>query len=153
MRRLALTVFVCVSLLAVGAAPSPAAKPPPLKQAFAPLNLQIKNIGVDIGKALKAAGNETDLQLAKQFAGLADRAAAATTKVGKLKGAKGTNLNTQRQLQLALAQGAIDLANISTAASAHSASKAKAATLALIKDSAPITAARTRLAKALGIKP
>jgi hypothetical protein len=152
MRRLALVVFVCVSALALGAAPSSAAKPPPLKRAFAPLNLQIKNIGNDIGRTLNAAGDETDVQLAKQFAGLARRAAAATTAVGKLKGAKGTRLILQRNLQLALAQGAIDLADVSTAASAHSVSKAKAATLALIKDSAPITKARTAFAKALGIR-
>jgi hypothetical protein len=152
MRRLALMIFVCASLLAVGAAPS-AAKPPTLKQGFVPLNLQIKKIGTDIGKTLTAAGDETDVQLAKQFAGLARRAAAATTAVGKLKGARGVKLVMQRQLQLTLAQGAIDLANISTAASAHSASKAKVATLALIKDSPPISKARTAFAKALGIAP
>jgi hypothetical protein len=152
MRRLVVMMFVCASVLAVGAAPS-AANPPTLKQAFVPLNLQIKNIGTDIGNTLTAAGDETDVRLAKQFAVLARRAAAATTAVGKLKGARGANLVMQRQLQLALAQGAIDLANISTAASAHSASKAKAATLALIKDSAPISKARTKFAKALGIAP
>jgi hypothetical protein len=54
-------------------------------------------------------------------------------------------------LQLALANGAIDLARIAASASAHDAAKAKAATLALIKDSKPITVARTKLAKALGI--
>jgi hypothetical protein len=152
MRRLLVTMFACASMLAVGAAPS-AAGPPTFKQAFVPLNLQIKHIGSDIGKTLDAAGNETDVQLAGQFAGLARRAAAATTAVGKLKGATGQKLVMQRQLQLALAQGAIDLANISTAASAHSATRAKAATIALIKDSAPITKARTKLAKALGIAP
>jgi hypothetical protein len=91
------------------------------------------------------------VQLARSFAGLAQRAAASAGKVGKLKGASGTNQITQRQLQLALAKGAIDLARISTAAGSHNANAAKAATIALIKDSKPIVVARTKLAKALGV--
>jgi hypothetical protein len=148
-RRL-LVVVVSAAALMASAAPAGAATPS-LKAQFAPLNLQIKKIGRDIGTSITSAKNQTDVKLARAFAGLAKRAAASSANVGRLKGATGANAITQRQLQLTLAQGAIDLARISTAAAAHSATKARAATLALIRDSPPITAARTRLAKALGV--
>jgi hypothetical protein len=151
-RRRLLVVFVSMVALVVSAAPAGAATPS-LKAQFAPVNLQIKKIGVDIGTAINAADHSTDVQLAKSFAGLAQRAAASSGKIGKLKGATGTNAITVRTLQLALARGAIDLARIRTALLAHSAKDAKAATLSLIKDSPPITAARTKLAKALGVHP
>ena len=141
-RRRLLVVFVSMLALAATAAPAGAATPS-LKAQFAPVNPQIKKIGADIGTAINGADKATDVQLAKAFAGLAQRAAASAGKVGKLKGATGANAITQRQLQLALAKGAIDLARIATAAAAHNANAAKAATIALIKDSKPITAART----------
>jgi hypothetical protein len=149
-RRRLLVVLVSVCALAPTAAPAGAAAPP-LKAQFAPLNTQIKKIGTDIGTAITGADTVTDVKLATTFRGLARRAAASAAAVAKLKGAKGANAITQRQLQLALAKGAIDLSQIATAADAHSAKDAKAATLALIRDSTPITAARTKLAKALGI--
>jgi hypothetical protein len=145
-------LVVLVSMLALAATAAPAgAATPPLKAQFAPLNTQIKKIGTDIGTAINGAANATDVQLAKSFAGLAQRAAASAGKVGKLKGATGANQITQRQLQLALAKGAIDLSRISTAAGAHNAKAATAATLALVKDSKPIVLARTKLARALGV--
>jgi hypothetical protein len=149
-RRRLLVVFVSMFALVASAAPAGAATPS-LKAQFVPLNAQIKKIGVDIGTSINAASNSTDVQLAKSFAALAQRAAASAGNVGTLKGATGANAITQRQLQLALAKGAIDLARIAVAAGAHDATKARAATLALVKDSKPITAARTKLAKALGI--
>jgi hypothetical protein len=149
-RRRLLVVVLSVVALVASAAPAGAATPS-LKAQFAPVNLQIKKIGRDIGTSITGANKQTDVQLARAFAGLAQRAAASAGKVGKLKGATGANAITQRRLQLALAQGALDLARISTAAAAHSAKDAKAATLALIKDSPPITTARTKLAKALGV--
>ena len=145
-------LVLAVSMVALVASAAPAgAAAPSLKAQFAPVNLQIKAIGRDIGTSITGADTRTDVQLAKAFAGLAQRAAASAGKVGKLEGATGANAITQRRLQLALAQGAIDLARISTAAATHSAKDAKAATRALIRDSPPITAARTKLAKALGI--
>jgi hypothetical protein len=149
-RRRLLVVFVSMLALVASAAPAGAATPS-LKAQFVPLNAQIKKIGVDIGTSITGAASSTDVKLAKAFAGLAQRAAASAGNVGKLKGATGANAITQRRLQLALAKGAIDLARISVAASAHDATKARAATLALVKDSKPISAARTKLAKALGI--
>jgi hypothetical protein len=148
-RRL-LVVLVSVLALAVTAAPAGAATPS-LKAQFAPLNTQIKKIGTDIGTSINGAAKATDVQLAKSFAGLAERAAASAGKVGNLRGATGANQITQRQLQLALAKGAIDLARISVAAAAHNANAAKAATLELVKDSKPIAAARTKLARSLGV--
>ena len=151
MRRRWLLMLVLGALALVAHVAAAGAATPSLKAQFAPVNLQIKTIGRDIGTSITGADTRTDVQLAKAFAGLAQRAAASAGKVGKLRGATGTNAITQRRLQLALAQGAIDLARISTAAAAHNAKDAKAATLALIKDSPPITAARTKLAKALGV--
>ena len=148
-RRL-LVVLVSMLALAETAAPAGAATPT-LKAQFAPLNTQIKKIGTDIGTSINGAAKATDVQLARSFAGLAQRAAASAGKVGNLQGATGANQITQRRLQLALAEGAIDLARISAAAAAHSANAAKAATLALVKDSKPIVLARTKLAKALGV--
>jgi hypothetical protein len=150
MRRLLRVVVICTSVLVLGAGSAGAATPP-LKAQFAPLNLRIKKIGNDIGTSITSADKQTDLQLAKAFAGLAQRTAGVTISVTKLKGASGATLNLQRQLALALAKGATDLAAIATAAEAHSAPRAKAATITLIKDSKPIVAARTALAKALGV--
>jgi len=151
-RRRLVAVFVSMFALVATAAPAGAATPS-LKAQFAPLNAQIKKIGVDIGSAINGAANATDVQLAKSFSGLAQRAAGSANSVGKLKGATGQNAITQRQLQLGLAKGSLDLARIAVAAAAHNAKDAEAATKALIKDSPPITAARTKLAKALGVKP
>jgi hypothetical protein len=148
-RRL-LVVLVGMLALAVTAAPAGAATPS-LKAQFAPLNTQIKKIGSDIGTSINGAAKATDVQLARSFAGLAQRAAASAGKVGNLRGATGANQVTQRRLQLALAKGAIDLARISAAAAAHNANAAKAATIALVKDSKPILQVRTKLAKALGV--
>jgi hypothetical protein len=148
--RRVLVVFVSMLALAATAAPAGAATPS-LKAQFGPVNTQIKKIGTDIGTAINGAAKATDVQLAKSFAGLAQRAAASAGKVGKLEGATGANQITQRELQLALAKGAIDLAHISTAAGAHNANAARAATIALVKDSKPIVQARTKLAKALGV--
>jgi hypothetical protein len=145
-------VVVLVTVLAlVAPAGQAGAATPSLKAQYAPLNTQIKRIGTDVGMAVTGASNVTDVELAKTFRGLARRTAESAGAVGKLKGARGVNAITQRQLQLALATAAIDLTRISTAAAAHNAKDAKAATVALVKHSPPITTARTRLAKALGI--
>jgi hypothetical protein len=152
MRRLVLALVLCASVLASLAAPADAASPS-LKAAYAPLNAQIVKIGADIATAVNGADKETDAQLAKQFAGLANRTSAASLKVGKLRGATGAALTDQRKLQLALAAGAGDLAKIYQAAVLHSASKAKAATIALFDDSKPIKSGRIALAKAVGITP
>jgi hypothetical protein len=151
MRRLVLVAVMCLGVVALASAPADA-KAPPLKAAYAPLNVQIVKIGADIKTAISAADNENDAQLAKQFQGLAIRTTAASIKVGKLKGATGATLTIQRNLQLALAKGASDLASIYAAAVLHSAPKAKAATIKLFKDAAPITSFRIALAKAVGLK-
>jgi hypothetical protein len=151
-RRRLLAVLVGTCALALSAAPAGAATPS-LKAQFVPVNAQIKKIGVDIGTAINGASKSTDLELAKSMSGLAQRAAASSAKVGKFKGASGPTLVTVRQLQLALAKGAIDLARIATALTTHNPANATSATKALIKDSPPITAARTKLAKSLGVKP
>jgi hypothetical protein len=145
-----LVVAMCACLLATVGVPVASAKPPTLKQAFAPLNQRIKGIGTDVSSALVATSKETDAQAADRFAGLARREAAVTIAVGRLAGARGSNLNTQRQLELELATGATDLANISSAARAHDTSRTRAATRALLTARPRINAARTRFAKALG---
>ena len=151
MRRRRLLV-VCTSVLALGASAAPAgAATPSLEAQFAPVNLQIKHIGTDIATAVNGARNRTDAQIVKEFSGLAQRTSVASAKVSKLKGATGTDAVTQRQLQLALANVALDLARIATSAAAHSAKKAAAATAKLFKDSAPIRTSRAKLAKSLGI--
>jgi hypothetical protein len=151
MRRRVLVACICAGILALVATSADAA-PPPLKQAFAPLNAQIVRIGDDIGTSIKGADKVTDAQLATQFAGLATRASGASIKVGKLQGATGATLTLQRRLQLALAKGASDLASIEAAVLAHSAARARTATIALIKDSPPIRSLRIAFAKAAGLK-
>src|SRR5450432_783402 len=90
-----LVVAMCACLLATVAVPVASAKPPTLKQAFAPLNQRIKGIGTDVSSALVATSKETDAQAADRFAGLARREAAVTIAVGRLAGARGSNLNAQ----------------------------------------------------------
>jgi hypothetical protein len=145
-------LVVCMSALALGASAAPAgAATPSLKAQFAPVNLQIKHIGTDIATAVNGAKNKTDAQIVKEFSGLAQRTSAASAKVSKLSGATGTDALTQRQLQLALANAALDLARIATSAASHNVKKAAAATTKPFKDSAPIRTSRAKLATSLGI--
>ncbi len=152
MRRLLLVTVMCLAGPALLSAPAAAATPS-LKAAFAPLNAQIVKTGIDIATSINGAGNATDAQIAKQFQGLAIRTTAQSIKVGKLKGATGATLTIQRNVQLALAKGASDLASIYAAAVLHSESKAKAATIKLLKDAAPIKSFRIAFVKAVGLKP
>ena len=145
-------VFVGVWLLAVGASPAAAAAAPP-KRAFVPLNTTVKHVTTDVNRALVSSSKQTDLQAAANFAVLARRMAAVTIAVNKLRGSSGATLTAQRVLVLALATGATDLANVSSASRAHNTKKTRTATLALIRDLAPIRAARIRFAKALGVAP
>ncbi len=151
MRR-ELAVFMSVWLLAVGAGPASAAVAPP-KRAFVPLNSTVKHVTADINRALVSSGKQTDLQAANTFAGLARRMAAVTIAVNKLRGSSGATLTAQRRLVLALATGATDLANVSSASHAHNTARTRTATLALIRDLGPIRTARIAFAKALGIAP
>jgi hypothetical protein len=146
---------VLASMLALMLTAAPAgATTPSLKAQFAPLNVQIKKIGVDIGTAINGAKNATDVQLAKSFSGLGQRAAAASIKVSKLTGAKGSTAINQRKLQLALAQVSTDLIRISTDAKGgrpKDVKDARAATVQLTKDSASVKTPLAALAKALGV--
>jgi hypothetical protein len=141
-----------MSVLALGASAAPAgAATPSLKAQFAPVNLQIKHIGTDVGTALNGAKNKTDVQIVKEFSGLAQRTSAASAKVSKLSGATGTDAVTQRQLQLALANAALDLARIATYSASKKYKKVTAATVKLVRDSVPIRTSRAKLATSLGI--
>jgi hypothetical protein len=152
MRWRELAVFMSACLLVVGAGPAAAAAAPP-KRAFVPLNTTVKHVTVDTNRALLSLSKETDLQAAGSFAVLARRMAAVTIAVNKLKGSRGATLTAQRNLVLALATAATDLANVSSASRAHNTARTRTATLALIRDLAPVKAARIRFAKALGIAP
>jgi hypothetical protein len=150
-RGLAVAVAACACLLAATAVPAASAKAPPLKQAFAPLDQRIKRISVDVSSALVATTKQTDIQAADEFAALARREAAVTIAVGRIAGARGANLNAQRQLELELAMGATELATISSAAHAHDTSRTRTATRALLTALPRIKAARIRFARALGV--
>jgi hypothetical protein len=145
-------LVVCMSVLALGASSAPAgAATPSLKAQFAPVNLQIKRIGGDIATAVNGVKSTTNAQIVKEFSGLAQRTAAASAKVSKLEGATGGDAVTQRRLQLALANGALDLARIATYSASRKHAKVTAATAALVKDSVPIRTSRAKLAKSLGL--
>jgi hypothetical protein len=60
-------------------------------------------------------------------------------------------LITQQQLALALTKGASDLLKIAQAAQHHNATAAKAATVLLVKDSAPIKSTHKALSSSLGL--
>jgi len=147
-------LVVCVSVLALGASTVPAAAATPsLKAQFTPVNRQIAHIGDAMVAVVNGADHKTDAQRFKEFSALARRMAAASSKVGKLTGATGIDAVTQRELQLALANGSLDLSRIATSAAAHDRKKAAAATKALFRDSVPIRNSRAKLAKSLGVTP
>jgi hypothetical protein len=150
MRRLVLLGLAALVAGAVLASPAGAATPT-LKRQFSPVNARIQQIGEDAGAGLSARSAWTYARRTSYFAGLARRTIAASQAVGKLSGAKGPMLVRQRRLQLALAQGAIDLSALSSAARLHSATKEAAAAQALVRDSRPIDRLRSALSRSLGL--
>jgi hypothetical protein len=142
--------LVSVAAVVVSAAPAGAASPS-FKMQYTPVSAQISKIGNDIGTEVGGAGKQTDAQVAIAFAKLATRTANSAVTLSKLTGASGRTLITQQQLALALTKGATDLAKIATAAAHHNVAAAKAATVLLVRDSAPIKSTHAALSSSLGL--
>jgi hypothetical protein len=148
-RRSIATALAAVAL--TGLTASAGAATPALKKQFAPANTRIQQLGKDAAAATSRSRGWTWARRQKEWSALAKQTIAVEQTVGKLKGAKGILLVQQRNLQLALAKGAIDLSALATAARLHSKVKQSAAQKALVHDSPAITTARSALAKALGL--
>lgn len=102
-------------------------------------------IGEDIGTTVTGAGQQTDAELQRQFADLADRAGKAVTAVEDLDPPNDEITTTVDALSSALAKGQQDLENIAAAAGASDADGARTATQELVKDSPPISESNRRL--------
>jgi len=105
---------------------------------------ETSDIGTDIGAAIQAAPKETDAALAATFTGLASRARAVVADLNALD-PPAASREKVNALVGALGTGAQDLDAIATAARAHDASSARAATVTLGRDSPAITAAKDAL--------
>ena len=101
-------------------------------------------IGSDIGTAIQAAPNETDAELAATFTDLASRARAVVADLNALDPPAASRAKVNA-LVGALGTGAQDLDAIATAARAHDASSARAATETLGRDSPAIKSAKDAL--------
>lgn len=106
---------------------------------------EISAIGQDIGTTVSAAGEQTDAELQRQFAALADRTGKAADDVDALDPPNDEIQKTVDDLSSALTKGQQDLENIASAAEASDADAARAATQQLVKDSPAISAGNTKL--------
>ena len=111
-----------------------------------------RKLGTDLAHDITAAGSKTDAELAQEFGGLATRADQQASALAALQPPP-----RYRKRVAALVAGfhavKTDLTDIATAATKHSASRAEAATRALLSDAAKIKAADVSLSKALGLPP
>lgn len=101
-------------------------------------------IGADIGTAVQGARNQTDAELAASFTELASRARAVVADLNGLDPPAASRAKVNA-LVGALGTGAQDLDAIATAARAHDAASARAATVTLGRDSPAIKVAKDAL--------
>ena len=134
------------SLQATSTGPSVAS----FKTAFATQKKTLTSLGNDVGAAVEGANRKTDVQLAKQFEGLATRATALAGSMAQLEPPTQFKVELS-SLESALTQVAGTLRQIEAAAAAHDANAAKAGGEAIVTDAQQVKAIETTLSQKLGL--
>jgi hypothetical protein len=120
------------------------------KTGFTIAKVQFRRLGSDLGTAVEKAGAKTDVQLAAEFDKLSARAKGQAAALRKLD-PPAKFKSELSHLSTSLDSVATDLGGIASAANAHDATKAKAATTTLITDAAKVKTADNALTAQLGL--
>ena len=110
------------------------------KSGFQTDRTRFRQLGVDLGKTITAAGSKTNAQLATELSGLSSRATAQATELSKLNPPAKYQPDMSR-LVAGFKTVAADLRRISDAAAHGDAQTASAATRSLIADAQTVKAA------------
>ncbi len=119
------------------------------KQDYQAESVKLKGVGEDLATAINGASGMTDVQVAKTFGGLADRAHASADRLKDLEPTDEAKA-TLTKLENAVEKAAGDLDTITAAARTANPDAAKTAAAALVAASAPIRDARAELDKLVG---
>jgi hypothetical protein len=120
-------------------------------ESFKAINDQLLELGQSVGRALQAAPQTTDDQLAGEFSGFADQLDDVKKRLDALDPPSDLESKTEA-LSSAIAALSKDLSDIADAAKVHDTTKAREATQSLITDSRTARDARRALAKETGAK-
>ncbi len=121
------------------------------KKDYTKTDTQLRQLGVDLGNALRTAKGSTDVALASKFDSYATRSRKIADDLGKLSPPDKVKSDVT-QLRSALTTIAGDMSTIGRTARAHDAKAARAATQKLVADAAPVRAASTAIRNKEGIK-
>jgi outer membrane murein-binding lipoprotein Lpp len=121
------------------------------KSDFKPINDRLLSLGNSVGSAVGSAANKPDLVLAGQFTEFAAQLRSIRGRVDNLDPPDDDKTKV-RTLSTALDRLTSDLREIANAARDHNAKAARAATVALVRDSQSAGDARRALARATGAR-
>lgn len=121
------------------------------KKDYRAVNDQLLQLGETVGRALQAAPQTTDAQLAGEFSGFATQLDEVGKRIDELKPPSDLRAKVDG-LSTAVEALSKDLKDIAHAANVHDTTKAREATQALIRDSRAARDARRALAKKTGAK-
>jgi outer membrane murein-binding lipoprotein Lpp len=147
MRR-ALTLLLATALLA-GCGGTDKGKE--FSKDFKPVNDQLLVLGTAVGQAVRTAKGTPDTVLATEFTGFASRLRAIKARIAKLDPPDKLKSQTDA-LSSSVDRLIADLQGIGTAARDHKPSDARAAAVALVRDSQTARTARRALARETGAK-
>jgi len=118
-------------------------------KAFGPVSVELRTVMTSVGQAV--AARPTDTQMASEFAGFATRLATIKAHVDALK--PPSSLRTLvRSLSAAVGRLSADMRFIAAAARSHQPAAARAATVALVRDSQAASGAGRAIARKTGTK-
>jgi hypothetical protein len=112
---------------------------------------ELTTLGNNLGTAISTANHKTNAQLATEFQSLSTSISQESAKLKKLQPPSAYKSEVDA-LTTSLAAVATDLHDISTAATAGDATKARTATTQLLKDAGAVKTADTALTTKLGLK-
>ncbi|MEA2375030.1 MAG: hypothetical protein QOD53_1493 [Thermoleophilaceae bacterium] len=119
------------------------------KSGYASINRDLLTLGSDVGQLLSQAKGQSDAALAGRFKAFGARLTGIRARLDKLKPPNPLRAPASA-LSAAMLKLIADLSGISTAATVHDATAARAATQALVRDSPALATARRKLAAETG---
>ena len=121
------------------------------KKDYKAIDADLGHIGNDLGRAIQGAKNTTDVKLATQFDGLADRSTKVIKRLDALKPPSKVKSDV-KTLSTAFSRVSGDMRDIAAGLRKHSATEAKQATITLLQDSTTVKAAAQAVRTKEGIK-